>query len=357
MKKNTLYAFCILILAVSACKKEKDEDEVPAVPVTAEQVLIDFATVLAVPNYADVAAKAVLLNNAVTALNANPNTSNLQAAQAAWRAVRIPWEQSEAFLFGPAEDYNYDPATDTWPVNTAELDSLLASSNPLMLADIEGLQYSLRGYHPIEYVLFGVGGSRIPSELTQRNLQYVVSLSQDLVNTTTDLSDSWDENIPNNFTEQLITAGNGSVRYATRKDAFLALAGAMIGICEEVANGKMEEPLAAHDSTLVESQYAHNATIDFRNNMVGIENAYFSRYNSVYGKSLHNYVEERQSALDNAIKASITNAIAALDVLDPNYGLAIYTQQGQIIAAQQAINDLKDNLGLLENFIHANITE
>lgn len=356
MKKPLLYLFSILIVSVSSCKKdEKDPDPTPAP--SGDAVLNDFANVLANPNYQDLQDKALALKNAIDHLSANPDATNLAAAQAAWRAVRIPWEQAEGYLFGPAEDFNYDPATDTWPVNTTELDSLLSSNNGLQLADIEALQYSLKGYHPIEYVLFGVGGSRQPSELTPRRLLYVVSLAQSLYNITSELRNSWDPNQSGNFTAQLTTAGVGSTRFTTRKDAFLTIVGAMGGICDEVANGKMQEPFAAQDSTLVESQYAHNATVDFKNNIIGIGNAYFSRYGGEEGNSIHDMVASIDASLDNAIQSQIAACISALENIDPNYGLAIYTQQGQIIAARQTINDLGNTLGLLENFIHTNITD
>lgn len=352
MKKKIFVFIYAVIISLTSCKKENDQAEENEAPVSNEAVLVDFANVLAKPNYNDIKTKAGLLATAIDSLFANPNSSNLLVAQQAWRAVRIPWEQAEGYLFGPAEDYNYDPATDTWPVNTAELDSLLASNNPLGLADIEALQYSLKGYHPIEYVLFGVGGSRIPSELTVRHLQYVVSLSQSLYNATASLVTHWDS-----FAIQLATAGIGSTRYTTRKDAFLAIVGAMQGICDEVANGKMQTPLEQNDSSLVESQYAHNATTDFRNNIVGIENAYLGRYNGVYGKSIHDLVKATEASLDHAIQTQITVSIASLDAIDPNYGYAIYYQQGQIIAAQQSINSLNDLLLLLKNFIQTHITD
>ena len=350
-KKIFLLIFALFISSIS-CKKENSNDPENETPVSNTEVLTDFANVLAKPNYADIKTRAGLLATAIDSLYANPNSANLNTAQQAWRSIRIPWEQAEGYLFGPAEDYNYDPATDTWPVNTAELDSLLASSNPLELADIEALQYSLKGYHPIEYILFGVGGSRTPSELTARNLKYVVSLSQSLYNSSASLVTHWDS-----FAVQLSTAGAGSTRYTTRKDAFLAIVGAMQGICDEVANGKMQTPLEQGDSSLVESQYAHNATIDFRNNIVGIENAYYGRYNGIYGKSIHNLVAATASSLDHSIEGQLTAAIAALDAIDPNYGYAIYYQQGQIIAAQQSINSLNDLLLLLENFIQTHITD
>jgi putative iron-regulated protein len=348
--KNKILYIALIFISLSACKKDKKDDPAPAPP-SSDSVLVDFASVLAKPNYADIRNKAGLLNSAIVDLSANPNNSTLLAAQDAWVNVRVPWEQAEGYLFGPAEDYNYDPSTDTWPVNTTELDSLLNSNNPLELSDIDQLQYSLKGYHPIEYVLFGVGRSRRPSELTARHLKYVVSLSQSLYNTTSDLVTHWET-----FANHLTTAGIGSPRYSTRKDAFLAIVSAMQGICGEVANGKMEDPLVNHDSSLVESQYAHNATIDFQNNIIGIENAYFSRYNGVYGASIHDMVHGIDAALDNAIQAQITASISSLQAIDPNYGLAIFNQQGQIIAAQQTINDLEGRLIQLQNFIEVNIT-
>jgi uncharacterized iron-regulated protein len=362
MKKKILFPVMIVLVVIGGCKKKEDNDQTPPpADATEQEMLTDFANVLVNPNYQDLQAKAYELNLAVIALSTSTTQANLLAAQNAWRAVRVPWEQSEAYLFGPAEDFNYDPATDTWPVNTVELDSLLASSNPLTLADVDFLQYALKGYHPIEYVLFGVGSSRTAAQLTARQLQYAVSLSQSLHNATTALRYSWDPGSSGNFTNELVTAGAtgynaGTTRYATRKDAFLAIVSSMAGICIEVAGGKMQTPLDAHDSTMVESQYAHNATTDFRNNMVGVQNAYLCRYAST-GKSIHDFVAAKDISLDNYIQANINSAIAALDLIDPNYGLAIFTQQGEIQQAQMAIGNLEGALNNLINFIQTNVTD
>lgn len=355
MKEKILISVLLVLATLAGCKPD-DDDTQHNVKVNEQSVLSDFAYVVANPNYEDLQQKANELNVAVQTLDNFPTQINLEAAQDAWRAVRIPWEQAEGFLFGPAEDFNYDPATDTWPVNTVELDSLLASSNPLTLADIDSLQFALKGYHPIEYVLFGVGGSKTIAQLTSRERQYMISLTQSLYNAVTALRNSWDVSQPDNFTVQLVTAGNGSTRFATRKDAFIAIASAMEGICNEVANGKMDKPLAAHDSTLVESQYAHNATTDFKNNIIGVQNVYLCRYAST-GTSLHNLVAEKNASLDNDIQAQLNAAIASLDLLDPNFGVAIFTQQGQIQEAQDAINILKGSLNNLINFIQTNITD
>ncbi len=357
MKQLLLISTCIALLSTNGCKKTDDTNDPVDTTVTELKVLTDFAYVLANPNYQDIQEKANALNVAAQALSSSTTEENLKIAQDAWRAVRVPWEQCEGFLFGPVEDYNYDPATDSWPVNTVELDSLLASSNPLTLEYVDSLPYSLKGYHPTEYLLFGVGGTKTSSEFNERQFQYLVSLTQSLYNSTAQLVTSWDVNQPDNFTNELINAGNGSTRYATRKDAFVAMVTAMGKICNEVANNKMQVPLAAHDSTLVESQYAHNATIDFKNNMIGVQNAYLCRYGGVTGASLHDLVSQVDLSLDNTIQSQLNTAISSFDNINPDYGIAIFTQVGQIQNAQNAINTLNSTMNLLNNFIQTNIKD
>jgi putative iron-regulated protein len=352
-QKKILFAI-LLSISVSACKKNSDKADTENVPVTEQQVLDDFVNVVANPDYADLQTKASVLNQAITLLHSSMTNTNLHTAQDAWRAVRVPWEQSEGFLFGPVEDFLYDPSTDTWPVNTVELDSLLASTNPLAASDIELLQDALKGYHPIEYLLFGVGGTRDISQLGAREMQYLVSLSFNLDSVVNNLKNDW-LNPPVNYGAELTTAGNGSTRFATRKDAFLTIVEAMRHICSEVANSKMENPLAEMDSSKAESQYAHNATSDFTNNIVGLQNVYMGRYGSDSGHSLHELVAGKNASLDNIIRSQITAALATMDPIDDNYGLAIFTQQSQILTAQQAIRDLSDKLDLLKQFIDTNI--
>ena len=62
---------------------------------------VSYNVILA--TYNDLATKTAELSAAVDALAANTNQENLDKAQAAWRAARIPWESSESFLFGPVD--------------------------------------------------------------------------------------------------------------------------------------------------------------------------------------------------------------------------------------------------------------
>ncbi len=261
-------------------------------------------------------------------------------------------------MFGPVEDFNYDPDMDDWPVNRVDLDSLLASNNPLALNDIAPLATTLKGFHAIEYIIYGVGSTKTASQITAREKVYLASLVQSLYDTTTQLEASWDPSQPNNFTLQVINAGAGSTTFTTRKALFLALVGSMADICNEVANEKMQTPFAAQDSTLDESSFSHNSVTDFTNNITGVLHAYLSTYNGSSGYSLSDLVKANNTSLDITIQSQINAAISSFKVITTTYEKAIYTQQNQIKTVQATIRTLKTTIdGDLTNYIQANVKD
>ena len=357
MKNTFIPALFIGALAIAGCKKDTTGGTTN--DATLEQnVLTDFAGVLVNPNYQDIQAKALIMNNAIIAFNANSTDANLEAIRTAWKNTRAAWESCEGYLFGPVEDFDYDPTMDDWPVNKADLDAVLASSNPLQVSDIEQLGTTLKGFHAIEYVIFGVGGTQKAANITARDKVYLSSLGQSLYTTTTELRNSWDPAQSNNFTLQVVNAGKGSTRFTTRKDLFLALVGSMADICNEVANEKMQTPFAAQDSTLDESQFSHNSVNDFRNNITGVLNAYKCQYAGVSGHSLSELVASKNTSLDSKIQVQINTAIASFSAITVTYEKAIYSQQTQVKNVQSAIRTLKETLeGDLTDFVNTNIKD
>ncbi len=360
MKGKIITTVCVVGLTIAGCKKDNsnNNNNNNTTQSTLEQnVLTDFAGNLVNPNYQDIQAKALIMNNAIIAFNASSTDANLLAVRAAWKNTRAAWESCEGFLFGPVEDFNYDPTMDDWPVNKADLDGLLASSNPLQVSDIDQLGTTLKGFHAIEYVIFGVGSTQKAANITARDKLYLASLGQSLYNTTTQLRNSWDPTQANNFTVQVVQAGKGSTRYTTRQQVFLALVGSMADICNEVANEKMQTPLAAQDSTLDESSFSHNSVTDFKNNITGVLNAYKCKY-TTSGHSLSELVASKNASLDNTIQSQINTAIASFNGITTTYELAIYNQKNQIKTVQKAINTLKATIeGDLNEFIEANVKD
>lgn len=331
-------------LLLQACHKASNSTSTEDYTTLEGEVLNDFVQKIALPQYNDLQLKATAFNTAIVQLNTNPTDANLATARQAWRDTRQGWEQCEGFLFGPVEDDNYDPQMDTWPVDNVQLDSLMASSNPLGITDIQNLStLSLRGFHPVEYILWGVHGNSTAASITAREKQYMVSLSADIVNNTTNLNNSW---LPSgsNFQNDVLNAGKGSTRFKSRQEAFLAIAGAMIDICGEVGDSKMGEPFAAYDSTITESRFSHNSITDFRNNIIGAQNVYLGTYGGAGGKSISSLVAAKNISLDNQIKAQFTAAINSFNNISTTFEQGIYSQRTQIQNSITALATLSQTL-------------
>ena len=87
----------------------------------ASAMIANEATSVITQTYQNLNTQAAALLTAVQALNDGDATeAELDAAQAAWRNARVPWESSEGFLFGPVDALGVDPAIDSWPLNTPD---------------------------------------------------------------------------------------------------------------------------------------------------------------------------------------------------------------------------------------------
>jgi uncharacterized iron-regulated protein len=345
----TLAGAALFTATLTGCKS--DPEPQPEVDFNAlkTQVLTDFVSVVGNPLYADFKAKATALNTAVQTLATTPTQANLEAARTAWKAVRVIWEQSEGFLIGPVDYDNYDPYMDTWPTDHNAMEDLLASTQTLDVNFLAGLddpdseaELTLRGFHPLEYMLWGVGGNRQASSLTTREKEYMVALAADVLNNVTSLQ----TNGNTFFTNELMKPGTGTgSRYESKHDALEALANALIDICSEVGEGKMVEPFTAPgDSTITESPYSHNSIVDFKNNITGARNVYLCTYGSATGKSLSDLVKANNAALDQEIKQKFEVAINSFDGITTTFEQAIYTQRNQVQNTLTALASLKESI-------------
>ena len=163
----TLSTLLITSFFLVACSD--DDDGGSGAEFDASATLNDFANTVVLATYTDLDVKAASLLNTVRTLQSSTTQANLDRAQSAWKAARRPWEQSEAFLFGPVDTQGLDPALDSWPVNRVDLDAVLASGDVLTASSIDGLEDTLKGFHTIEYLLFRDGDQRKAGDITPVN--------------------------------------------------------------------------------------------------------------------------------------------------------------------------------------------
>ncbi|MEZ4399760.1 MAG: imelysin family protein [Kofleriaceae bacterium] len=310
---------------------------------TDPQVIADFADRVVIPTYALLDARIDALHAATVALAATPTADNLDAAQQAWIAARVPWEQSEAFLFGPVSARGYDPALDSWPVERTDLDLVLASGDALTPAYVRNLPETQKGFHTLEYLLFGERRGRQVDELGERELAYLTATAAELADISGQLAASWTDGAPS-FREVFVGAGTNST-YPSLDAAAQEILVGMSGICDEVANGKIADPYDAHDPALVESQYSWNSLADFADNLRSVEQAYLGDVPAAgtTGRGLDAIVAERDPALDARFRAELAAAIAAIGAIPPPFRDAITDPAAYpaIEAAQGAIRTVQ----------------
>lgn len=229
----------------------------------------------------------------------------LDAACNQWKVARADWENTEAFLFGAADEYSIDPHTDTWPVDQAALANVLRDNS--IMSDIDSkvkqLNSGLLGYHGIEYVLFRNGQPRDISQITELEYRYVCAVAKDLYQATCVLQTTWegaksgtryDETISylkshNTLDDDGNVTGEGmsyknfgsnfkntpSADYESDLDATIQIIEGARDIISEVGGSKIGLPWTGQDDSYIESPYAYNSITDFYDNIVSCKNALY----------------------------------------------------------------------------------
>ena len=345
---GSIYRFRALVLSalvasvgLASCSDSTTSPGTTAVDMA--PVLDDVSSNVILATYVELDNAAGLLEQAVATLRANPGEASLESARQAWRNARRPWEQSEGFLFGPVDTKGIDPGIDSWPVNKVDLDAVLAGSATLTKEYVDGLEGTLKGFHTIEYLLFGTDARKPASSLTARELEYLTAVTGSFKGSTLQLRRSW-EPTGENFVAQLKNAGGSGSTYVSQKDAVQELVNGMISIADEVANGKINDPYTQQDRSLEESQFSNNSLADFQDNIRSIRNIYLGTYGAFNGRGISTIVAARRADLDSRVRAEIDGAIAAIGAITPSFGEAIFTNRQAVEAAQSAVRTLQNTL-------------
>lgn len=298
-----------------------------------------------ISTYADLNTKAGFLLTALNTLEATPTTQNLEAAQEAWRNAREPWELSEGFLYGPVDTKGLDPAMDSWPVNQTDLDNVLASSNDLTVAYIDGLDGTLKGFHTIEYLLFGTNNDKAVGDFTARQFEYLSACGQSLKNTTAQLVGGW---LPSegNFVKNFKEAGTGTAAsvYPSQKAVLEEIMNGLVTIADEVANGKINEPFSQQNVALEESRFSANSKADFADNIRSIQNVWLGTHLNATGSGMSSLIAVKDPALDIKVRGEIEVAISAIENIEGTFTTAIFDHPSDVQTAQQAVRDLQATL-------------
>ncbi len=340
--KKRVFSLGILALATTAFMSCSDNDDnngsaTDGNAALYSEVLEDLSTDVITKTYEELNTNAIALRTAINALTIG-DEAKLTAVKNAWKDTRAPWEKSEGFLYGPVDTEGIDPAMDTWPVDVNAMEAILNSGNaitPEVIADNDGS----RGFHLIEYLVWGINGQKTAASLTARELEYLKAAALDLQGNTQKLYNGW-KATEGNFTANFITAGTSTSIYTSQKDALEEIVDGLITIADEVAAGKIQTPLDEGVAT-EESRFSNNSKTDFANNMRSIQNIYLGDYNGDTESGLTDIVVLKNAALDTEIKNKISAAIAAIEGISGTFTEAVTENTAAVENARDKVIELK----------------
>lgn len=354
MKKHLLIASCLLGFLVPALQASPRANTELSATQSREksQILAHFVENLVLPQYRALESESRELAAAVARFSQERTEASLDAARAAWRSSRTPWEESEAFLFGPVDSLGYDPALDSWPLDLAAFSAALPALTAQDQLNMFEVDPALKGFHAMEYLLFGLNNDKVLASFTEAEYRYLEALATHQLDIAALLLQSWTEGVDGGpaFAETFKSAGAPeNDAYPSEAAALQELLEGMVGIADELAMTKLGEPLASGDPNLVESRFSHNSLEDFLSNVQGIRMVYTGGLSQDLAEnSLGALVLARDPALHQKIVEALAEAQAALEKVPQPFVNAIQDADGggkeRVAAAKAAAAALFDIL-------------
>lgn len=330
----------------------------------AKAVLGHYADI-AQATYQDSLTAAKALDAAVGALVAKPSQETLEAARAAWKAARSPYQQSEAFRFGNPIVDDWEGKVNAWPLDEGLIDyvdpsygaesddNALYTANVIARKEIEidgkkvdaskitpeflsgtlqeagGIESNVAtGYHAIEFLLWGQdlngtgpgAGNRPYTDFDvanctggncDRRAAYLTSASDLLVTDLEEMAADWGPDGP----------ARKAVVDADPKAGLTAILTGLGSLSYgELAGERMKLGLLLHDPEEEHDCFSDNTHNSHLNDVVGIRNVYSGVYKRIDGSLLQgpaiaNLVKAADPAVDVELAAKIDMTIAALEAV------------------------------------------
>jgi uncharacterized iron-regulated protein len=321
--------------------------------------------------------------------------SELDAICATFLNARKYWEQSEAFLYGPATTFGIDPHIDTWPLDVEALATALSNADQVaMLEGEDGIGYAgaklgqeLLGFHGIEFIIFREGQNRTVAALQSRETdeafaKYNVTGEQELVYATAvagDLRDncyrlyaSWNPDAEKKYTDRMEeieaeTEINGKVyganilgaaklgsSFETWEEVLSTiLIGGCSNICAEVADVKMGNAHSGEDINYIESPYSEKSFQDFIDNILSIRNTLYGgrEASAPAANSLQTLLKDLGYPDASAIQTKMDAAINALKACQEKGAFVKIYADSSVQTAMDAVSALDEELNKAAEWI------
>ncbi len=314
--------------------------------------------------YEDSLIAAKTLGEAVDALIAAPSAEALEAAKTAWRAARVPYQQTEAFRFGNPIVDDWEGRVNAWPLDEGLIDYVVeayggatdenpyaalnvianpsfslsgetidaAEITPALLQSLheaDGIEANVAtGYHAIEFLLWGQdlngtgagAGARPWTDYAEgdactggncdRRGAYLKAATELLIADLEEITGAWAE--------------GGAARADAVSDPDAGVAAMLTGMGSlsygEQAGERMRLGLMLNDPEEEHDCFSDNTHNSHYYDGLGVRNVYLGRYvridgTVVEGSSLSQLVAEADADIDTDLRHDLNETMMALGAI------------------------------------------
>ena len=331
---------------------------------SAEAVLDTYADI-AHAAYEDSLITAKKLESAIDALIAKPSDATLTAAKEAWKAARVPYQQTEAYRFGNPIVDEWEGKVNAWPLDEGLIDYVETGSygkasddnpyytanviaNPSLklggstletpkitteviqeLHELDAVEANVTtGYHAIEFLLWGQdlngtgpgAGARPYTDFDtanctngncDRRADYLKVAADLLIADLQEMVANWAEG--GAARSQLMEAGD-------KGGLAMILTGMGSLSYGELAGERMKLGLMLHDPEEEHDCFSDNTHWSHYYDAKGIQNVYAGRYERVDGSvvegpSVSDLVAARDADLDKSLSGALDDTMAKMTTM------------------------------------------
>jgi predicted lipoprotein len=303
------------------------------------------------PTYAELSARCTELSSLLDELAEAPRDADLSAVRGAYLATREPWEESQAFAFGPAADLHAQAGLDQSPLDIQKLDLELASDRELTFGHVRSLGANKRGLQAIEYLLFPEDDAELEAALLgddvagDRRRRFLSAAGQVVAANAEQLSNAWQPEA-GDYAGRFTQPGGPESVSSNVQAALDTLLNETVVLSEVVANVKLGKPLGVTtggevDPSLQESARSGAALRDVLANLRGMRNVYLATRDGTVGTSLSSLVHARSPTTDLHARAALADAEAAVLAIPEPLTLALQESPETVTEAYESVKSLK----------------
>jgi putative iron-regulated protein len=328
---------------IVACSGDSGNDGTSSryVPETASEAGVKTQYVaMARAAYGDSLITAQTLQTEVNAFIATPTEDNLGAARAAYKAARVPYQQSEIMRWdtaitlpnsldadgGPASVDEWEGQVNAWPLDENHIVEIIQGSDPIdtdLLLAHNGANDNeanvTTGVHAIEFMLWGEdlngtgpgAGERPAADYANdgtcadaycsRRAIYLKTVTDLLVTDLTEMLAEWSEDAE-------FTQGTLAYNFLNSNAALSYILGSMTAMAtDELASARMSSGLVTGDPEESHDCFSDLSHLAIYSNFQGVRNAFYGSYAQTKGESLADLVRDKDRNTFNDMEAALTS--------------------------------------------------